>query len=87
MNETVELFRLAIFQLLTISAPMLLMGMGVGLIISVFQATTSIQEQTLTFVPKITAIMLTLVYFWPWIQANMIQFTTNFFNRISGMSG
>lgn len=87
MLDTVELFRSCVFQLLIISGPILLVAMGVGLVVSIFQATTSIQEQTLTFVPKITAIMLTLVYFWPWIESNMIEFTTTMFERISEMSG
>lgn len=86
MDDSYELFSLCIRQLLTVSAPMLLVGMGVGLMVSIFQATTSIQEQTLTFVPKITAIMLTLVFFWPWIEASMIDFATTFFESISDIS-
>jgi len=87
VNETVELFRASVFQLLMISGPLLMIAMGVGLAVSIFQATTSIQEQTLTFVPKISAIMLSLVYFWPWIESNMMEFTINMFERISEMSG
>lgn len=87
MSEAMELFRSMIYEILVLSAPLLLMGMGVGLVISILQATTSIQEQTLTFVPKIVAILLTLVYFWPWIQSRMGNFTIQLFNKISQMSG
>ena len=81
------IMRDSIFQILLISAPILLIGMTVGLIISIFQATTSIQEQTLTFVPKIIAIFLTIVFFGPWMLTSMSQFTLNIMNLISKMNG
>lgn len=87
MGEAYELFRAAIFEILVVSTPLLLVGMVVGLVISVIQATTSIQEQTLTFVPKIVAILLTLVYFWPWIHTRLSEYTIAIFMRIAGMSG
>lgn len=87
MSETLELFRSSIIEMLIISTPMLLVAMVLGLVISIFQATTSIQEQTLTFVPKIVAILLMLIYFWPWIESRMGGFTVELFNRIAGMSG
>jgi len=59
----------------------------VGLIISIFQATTSIQEQTLTFVPKIIAIFLTLAFFGPWMFSSMREFTLNIFRMIPTMTG
>ena len=58
----VEMIRTAVFLVMTLSAPMLFAGLLVGLLVSIFQATTSIQEQTLTFVPKIAAILLVLVF-------------------------
>lgn len=81
------IMRDSIFQILLMSAPVLLIGMTVGLIISIFQATTSIQEQTLTFVPKIIAIFLTIVFFGPWMLTSMRQFTLNIMNLISKMNG
>ena len=81
------IMRDSIFQILLMSAPVLLIGMTVGLIISIFQATTSIQEQTLTFVPKIIAIFLTIVFFGPWMLTSMRQFTLNIMNLISQMNG
>ena len=83
----VMVFRTAILQLLLMSAPVLLMGMLVGLIVSVFQATTSIQEQTLTFVPKIAAILAALLFFGPWMITTLRQFTINLFNQIPNMVG
>ena len=68
------IMRDGIFQILIMAAPVLMIGMTVGLIISIFQATTSIQEQTLTFVPKIIAIFLTLAFFGPWMFSSMREF-------------
>ena len=85
IGYAIALLRGAVFQVLLISAPMLLIGMGVGLVISIFQATTSIQEQTLTFVPKIIAIFLTLVLFGPLIFGSMQQFTVDILARIPEM--
>lgn len=83
----VVIFRTAILQLLLMSAPVLLMGMLVGLIVSIFQATTSIQEQTLTFVPKIAAILVALLFFGPWMITTLRQFTINLFSQIPNMVG
>ncbi|MBR3732134.1 MAG: flagellar biosynthesis protein FliQ [Spirochaetales bacterium] len=68
-----------------ISLPILLVALVVGLVISILQATTSIQEQTLTFVPKILAIVLAIVIFGSWIAGSMINFTEYIFDLIPGM--
>ncbi|MCF6334891.1 MAG: flagellar biosynthesis protein FliQ [Spirochaetales bacterium] len=81
------IMRSSIFQILMIASPVLLIGMSVGLVISIFQATTSIQEQTLTFVPKIIAIFLTLAFFGPWMFSSMREFTFNIFRMIPDMVG
>ncbi|WP_409340962.1 flagellar biosynthesis protein FliQ [Paenibacillus sp. MBLB4367] len=65
----------AVYTVLKASAPMLLIGLVVGLIISVFQATTQIQEQTLAFVPKIVAVLLSILVFGPWILTTLVDFT------------
>ena len=75
----------AVFQILIIAAPMLGMALLVGLTISIFQATTSIQEQTLTFVPKIVVVLGSLVVFGTWIVNSMINFTMNIFGLIPDM--
>ena len=82
----VNLLRSGILQVLIMAAPMLLVGMAVGLIISIFQATTSIQEQTLTFVPKIAAILGSLIVFGPWIFSSMVQFTIRLLNSIPSIA-
>jgi flagellar biosynthetic protein FliQ len=83
----VQLLRGGVLQTLLIAAPLLLIGMVVGLIISIFQATTSIQEQTLSFVPKIAAILGALILLGPWIMSSMVQFTVRLFARIPELGG
>jgi flagellar biosynthetic protein FliQ len=76
MNDTtvVAVFRDALGMVLMVSAPMLGVALLVGLIISVFQATTQIQEQTLQFIPKIVAIFLVLVILGPWMLHQLVEF-------------
>jgi flagellar biosynthetic protein FliQ len=75
----------AIFETLLISAPMLGLGLIVGLVISIFQATTSIQEQTLTFVPKIVVVLGSVIVFGSWIINSLINFTMRIFGFIPEM--
>lgn len=72
----------AVFTVLKVSAPMLLLGLVVGLIISIFQATTQIQEQTLAFVPKIVAVLLAVLFFGPWILTTLVDFTFNILDNL-----
>ncbi len=67
---------------LLISAPVLLVGLVVGVVISLFQAVTQVQEMTLTFVPKIVACLITLVAALPWMINLLLTFTQNLFNNI-----
>lgn len=69
--------RQAIEITLILSLPMLGIGLIVGVIISIFQAATQIQEMTLTFVPKILAIFLALLFSFPWLMDKMLEFTRN----------
>lgn len=85
LQTAINVFRTGVFQILIVAAPTLLIGMTVGLIVSIFQATTSIQEQTLTFVPKIAAILISLMFFGPWMMQMLVQFTINLFNQIPQM--
>ena len=62
---------------LFLSAPMLGFGLVTGLAVSIFQAVTSIQELTLTFIPKILAVFLAMILFFPWLLQTMINFTSN----------
>ena len=62
---------------LLVSAPMLGLGLIVGLLVSIFQATTSIQEQTLAFIPKIIAVFVAILIFGPWMLKIMVEYLTN----------
>jgi len=79
IGEALDLGRDAFMMALTTAAPILLMGLAVGLTISLIQAVTQLQEQTLTFVPKIAAMILAAVYFIPWIATRMLHFTREMF--------
>ncbi|MBI2252356.1 MAG: flagellar biosynthesis protein FliQ [Armatimonadetes bacterium] len=75
----------ALYLILILSAPMLLSALIVGLIISIFQATTQIQEQTLSFVPKIIATFLSIVIFGTWMAGMLADFTVKLLNNIVKM--
>ena len=66
---------------LLLSAPMLGFGLITGLAVSIFQAVTSIQEITLTFIPKILAVFLSILLFFPWLMQLMLTFTSNVLNN------
>lgn len=72
----------AVFVILKASAPMLVLALVVGLLVSIFQATTQIQEQTLAFVPKIVAVFVSIIIFGPWILNTVIDFTYNLLNNL-----
>jgi len=73
----------AVETVLLVAAPSLLTGMIVGLLISIFQAATQINEQTLSFIPKIVAVFLTMLIFGPWIIRIMTSFTHGIFDSIA----
>jgi len=75
----VELVRMALLTALLIAAPILTAGLVIGLVISILQTVTQIQEQTLTFVPKITGMILAAALLIPWIVDRMLQFTERMF--------
>lgn len=85
LGFAVFIMRSGVLQVLLMAAPVLIVGMVVGLVIAILQATTSIQEQTLTFVPKIAAILLSLVFFGPWIFSSMVQFAIRLIEQIPSM--
>ena len=78
----VHVFREAFYTTLLVSAPVLTLSLVVGLLISVFQAATSIQEFTLTFVPKLVVVAIVTVLTLPWVIDVMVTFTTNLFQQI-----
>ena len=86
IGDAINIMRGGIIETMMLSAPMLLVAMVVGLVISIFQATTSIQEQTLTFVPKIVAIMLVLALLGGWMFNSLAQYTKSLFAMIPSMA-
>ena len=72
-----------VWSIITSSAPLLLVSLIVGLIISIFQTVTSIQEQTLTFVPKILCVFLGIILFGSWIMGNVVEFAENLWSNFS----
>jgi len=89
MTESIVLsvIKDAIYTAIMVSAPILVVATVVGLIISIFQATTQIQEQTLTFVPKLVAVALIALVMGSWMLHIMIDFTTRIFDLIANMGG
>lgn len=77
IDEVVAIANQALFTIIKVSAPVLLVSMVVGLIISIFQTVTSIQEQTLTFVPKVLAIFLMIMLAGHWMMTEMANLMTN----------
>jgi len=82
-GEIVGILSQAIATVILSAAPMLLTAMIIGLLISIFQATTQINEQTLAFVPKIVGVMIMLLLTAPFIFANIGGFVTNLFDRLN----
>ena len=78
-----DIAREALYTILLISAPVLGLTLLVGLLVSVFQATTQIQEPTLTFIPKIIAALFSIMVFGPWMLGIIIDFTTRLFGNIN----
>ena len=72
----------AIKTTLLVSLPILLLGLAIGLAISIFQAVTQIQEMTLTFVPKIVVVLLGLLFFSSWMLQHMLTFAVGTFEQI-----
>ncbi|MBS4539860.1 flagellar biosynthesis protein FliQ [Clostridium sp. D2Q-11] len=82
-GDVIKLAQDAMFSILILSAPMLGFGLLVGLLVSIFQATTQIQEATLAFVPKIIAVLVAFIVFGPWILTYIVEFTEDLFMNIN----
>ena len=72
----------AIYTVLIVSGPLLLIALAVGLIVSIFQATTSIQEQTLAFAPKIVAVLVAIIFFGPFMISKMTSYFHDILNNL-----
>lgn len=82
-TDAIALFQQAIFLALTVAGPMLLFGLIAGLLVSIFQAVTQVHEMTLTFIPKILAVVLSLFLFLPWMVNQLLDFSTNLFGGLA----
>ncbi len=80
--EALDIGRYALMTALAMAAPVLLVGMVMGLAVSLFQAVTQIQEQTLSFVPKMLAMGLAVILFMPWISMRLMEFAKAMFHSI-----
>ena len=83
----IDIFSQSLIMIIKAAAPMLLVSLVVGLVVSIFQTITSIQEQTLTFVPKLLAIFLTLMLAGNWVLTNLKEYTVELFQFASYLNG
>ncbi|MCR4651360.1 MAG: flagellar biosynthesis protein FliQ [Lachnospiraceae bacterium] len=83
INDVTAIMSRGLYVVVITAAPILLVSLVVGLIVSIFQTVTSIQEQTLTFVPKILAIFLALIILGHWMLDNMVEYMVQLWNDFS----
>ncbi|MGA2975103.1 MAG: flagellar biosynthesis protein FliQ [Spirochaetia bacterium] len=85
MGAALQIFREGILETLIIAGPILLIAMAVGLIVAILQATTSIQEQTLSFVPKMAAILVGLILLGRFLLDSLVGYTHRLFSMIANI--
>ncbi len=81
-SETIDLARRALMLILVIGSPVLIIGLAVAMAVSVLQALTQVQEQTLSFVPKILAMLGSLIIFGPWMFQKLVEFSREMFTAL-----
>ena len=86
-DQVISLCVSAMELTLKIAMPMLLVGLIVGLVVSIFQAVTQIQEQTLTFIPKVVAMAVVIVVAGPWMLGQIVSYTQNLYESIPSLVG
>ena len=82
-GQVLDIARQALYTIILCSAPLLIISLVVGLVVSIFQTVTSIQEQTLTFVPKIICVFLGMMIFGSWILTNLTEFINTLWSDFS----
>lgn len=87
IDSVMDITRQALYLIIKVSLPVLLVSLCVGLAVSIFQTVTSIQEQTLTFVPKIICVFLSLVLFGNWMMTAMVEFMTSLWSNFGMYMG
>ncbi len=86
-DKVIDLSQQALYLIAMISAPMLLSALGIGLLIGMFQAATSINEQTLSFIPKLMILLLSLLIAGPWMLELLLSYTRRLYLSIPGLIG
>lgn len=86
VSQIMQVVQAAVLTIIKVSAPLLLVSMGVGLVISILQAATQIHEQTVSFVPKLVAILVVLLVFGSWMIDSLKDFTTYIFEMIAKLN-
>lgn len=86
-ETVIKVAEAAIKVILLTSGPLLLVALITGLLVSIFQATTQIQEQTLAFVPKIIAVLIAIIFFGPWMLTKMTSYTKDIFENLGRFIG
>jgi flagellar biosynthetic protein FliQ len=84
-STAINLATQAMTLAMEVGGPLLLVGLAVGLVVSLFQAVTQIQEQTLSFIPKIVGVALVIVVLGPWMLNQLVSYTQNLFHSIPGL--
>ncbi|UYZ00526.1 flagellar biosynthesis protein FliQ [Peribacillus frigoritolerans] len=83
----IDIAEKGIYMVLIIAAPLMVIALIVGLVVSIFQATTQIQEQTLAFVPKIVAVLLGLILLAPWMLSHLLSYANEIFGNLNRFVG
>lgn len=86
-DSVIAIAEQGVWVVLLVCGPLILLALIVGLIVSIFQATTQIQEQTLAFVPKIVAVLLGIVFFGPWMLGKMLSYANDIFSNLTRFIG
>lgn len=85
LSQTLDILQTAFLTILKVGGPILIIALVVGLLVSIIQAATQIQEQTLSFVPKLLAIVLGLIVLGNFMMTMLIEFTTDIFQKIASL--
>ncbi|GIN57816.1 flagellar biosynthetic protein FliQ [Bacillus sp. J14TS2] len=86
-EAVIALAKNGVYTILIVAGPLLLIALAVGLAVSIFQATTQIQEQTLAFIPKIIAVLVGVVVLGPWMISKLLSYTADIFQNLTRFIG
>ncbi|MFC4617357.1 flagellar biosynthesis protein FliQ [Camelliibacillus cellulosilyticus] len=87
MEFVINMAERAVMTILLVAGPLLIVALVIGLIVSIFQATTQIQEQTLAFIPKIVGVLVALVILGPWMLSEILSFTQDILTNLTKFVG